>query len=53
MWNDNGVACIHRQGVKHLILWAMLIIPVSGVVSVIILVHDELRARGSNHRVPR
>jgi hypothetical protein len=38
---------------KDVVLWAMLAIPASGIVSIAILLRDEIRARGHEHRIPR
>jgi hypothetical protein len=42
-----------RPYMKDIVLWALLAIPASGIISLVILLRDELQARGQNHRTPR
>jgi hypothetical protein len=38
---------------KDIVLWALLAIPASAAISLVILLRDEFQARGQNHRTPR
>ena len=50
--NDIDVAMFISAGMRDIVLWVMLAIPASGILSVAILLRDEIRAVGA-HRVPR
>jgi hypothetical protein len=52
-WNDIGVAMLVSIGMRDIVLWMMLAIPASGILSFAILLRDEIRARGRDHRIPR
>jgi hypothetical protein len=52
-WNDIGVAMFVSAGMRDIVLWMMLAIPASGILSVAILLRDEMRARGRDYRMPR
>jgi hypothetical protein len=52
-WNDIAVKMFVSAGMKDIVLWMMLAIPASGILSVGILLRDEVRARGRDHRIPR
>jgi len=52
-WNDIGVTMSGSIGMKDAVLWAMLAIPASGMLSIVILLRDEVRARGRDYRIPR
>jgi hypothetical protein len=38
---------------SDLVIWGIMLIPLSGALSIAILIHDEMRARGRKQRMPR